>query len=93
MKFPRRTGRRSEIPLSITPSVLVHDHSPSSHYPNLNPPTTNPRPNPLHLLPNLPSLFLQPEIPETIATDRLPLAGARLSGSKDRRHTPWHGCG
>jgi hypothetical protein len=60
------------------------NHQHPSHHPNhLRTNPRNPKPSPLSS---------NPIFSKTIATDRLPLAAARLSGTRDRRQMLWRGC-
>ena len=59
------------------------------HHPSPNQP---PQPSPANPLPNLHPLISNPNYSNTIATDWLPLAGARRSGPDRAEAMPWLGC-
>jgi hypothetical protein len=90
-------GDRHQLPHPFTPSVTLPTTTafPTiTALPIIQLNANHQHPN-LHLSPPSPSSHctphLQPHFSNTIATDRLPLAGVRLSGPTDRRRTPWRG--
>jgi hypothetical protein len=94
-EFPSATSgrrRRQQIgnpcPTALPSRPFLNPQPRTSH--DQHPPTSQPLTSP-HPLPNHPPFSCNPKFPNTIATGSVALAGARLSGPRDRRRAPWHG--